>query len=133
MQLNTKRLSYEDYDNILVGWWKDWNWTPPRRDFLPHNGEGGLMVWDGDIPVCAGFIYSTNSKVAWIDWIISNKEYKDRKEALNLLINQLTDVAKATDNKYGYALIKHPSLIKVYEGVGYVQGDSYTSEMIKQL
>ena len=41
MQLNTKRLSYEDYDNILVGWWKDWNWTPPRRDFLPHNGERG--------------------------------------------------------------------------------------------
>ena len=92
------------------------------------------MVWDGDTPVCAGFLYNTNSKVAWVDWIISNKEYKEsRKEALSILIQTLTSVAKNLDNKFAYALIKHNGLIGVYEQQGYTTGDSYNKEMIKVL
>ena len=134
MKFNTTPLQQEDYDNILKGWWKDWGWEAPSRDFLPQDGQGGVMVWDGDTPVCAGFLYNTNSKVAWVDWIISNKEYKEsRKEALSILIQTLTSVAKNLDNKFAYALIKHNGLIGVYEQQGYSTGDSYNKEMIKAL
>lgn len=134
MKFNTTPLQHEDYDNILKGWWKDWGWEAPSRDFLPQDGQGGVMVWDGDTPVCAGFLYNTNSKVAWVDWIISNKEYKEsRKEALSILIQTLTSVAKNLDNKFAYALIKHNGLIGVYEQQGYTTGDSYNKEMIKAL
>ena len=136
MIFNLRPLKYEDYDKVLVGWWKDWDWTPPTRDFLPDDGKGGLILFEKNIPVCAGFIYNTNSKVVWVDWIISNKEYKDkekRKKALELLIASLTNIAKDIGGKYTYALIKHPSLTKVYEEVGYIKGDSYNSEMIKSL
>lgn len=134
MKFNTTPLQHEDYDNILKGWWKDWGWEAPNRDFLPQDGQGGIMVWDGDTPVCAGFLYNTNSKVAWVDWIISNKEYKEsRKEALSILIQTLTSVAKNLDNKFAYALIKHNGLIGVYEQQGYTTGDSYNKEMIKLL
>lgn len=134
MKFNTTPLQQEDYDNILKGWWKDWGWEAPSRDFLPQDGQGGVMVWDGDTPVCAGFLYNTNSKVAWVDWIISNKEYKkSRKEALSILIQTLTSVAKNLDNKFAYALIKHNGLIGVYEQQGYTTGDSYNKEMIKAL
>ncbi len=134
MKFNTTPLQHEDYDNILKGWWKDWGWEAPSRDFLPQDGQGGIMVWDGDTPVCAGFLYNTNSKVAWVDWIISNKEYKEsRKEALSILIQTLTSVAKNLDNKFAYALIKHNGLIGVYEQQGYTTGDSYNKEMIKTL
>jgi hypothetical protein len=134
MKFNTTPLQHEDYDNILKGWWKDWGWEAPSRDFLPQDGQGGIMVWDGDTPVCAGFLYNTNSKVAWVDWIISNKEYKEsRKEALSILIQTLTSVAKNLDNKFAYALIKHNGLIGVYEQQGYTTGDSYNKEMIKAL
>ena len=34
MKLNVKPLSYEDYDDVLIKWWKDWDWTPPQRDFF---------------------------------------------------------------------------------------------------
>ena len=61
MNLNIIPLKESDYDNILCGWWTDWRWTPPSRDFLPDNGKGGFIVYDGDIPVCAGFMYDTNS------------------------------------------------------------------------
>lgn len=134
MKFNTTPLQHEDYDNILKGWWKDWGWEAPSRDFLPQDGQGGIMVWNGDTPVCAGFLYNTNSKVAWVDWIISNKEYKEsRKEALSILIQTLTSVAKNLDNKFAYALIKHNGLIGVYEQQGYTTGDSYNKEMIKVL
>ena len=136
MEFNIRPLGETDYEDILVGWWKDWKWTPPLKDFLPSDGKGGVMVLDNDIPVCAGFVYMTNSKVAWVDWIISNKEYKkkpQRKEALDLLITTLTNICKDTGNKYCYALIKNKSLIKTYETLGYNSADSYTQEMIKVL
>ena len=134
MNLILTPLKHEDYDSILVGWWKQWKWTPPQRDFLPQNGTGGLIVWDGDTPVCAGFIYNTNSKVSWIDWIISNKEYRkipQRDDALELLIANLESIAKKGGNKYGYALLRHKKLINTYQKLGFNAGDQYTQEMIK--
>lgn len=134
--LNIRALTEEDYENILVGWWRDWKWQPPLRDFLPDNGKGGIMILDGDAPICAGFIYLTNSKVCWVDWIISDRMYTNkgaRKEAIRLLVGSLTNIAKSSGAKYVYALIKNESLIKTYEEIGYVKGDSYTHEMIKVL
>lgn len=134
MELTINRLSESDYDNVLVKWWEDWKWTAPAKDFLPDNGMGGLIVYDGETPVCAGFMYATNSSACWVDWIISNKDYTDkegRKLALRLLIETLTNAATLSGSKYIYALIKNQHLTKVYEELGYIKGDSYTSEMIK--
>ena len=134
--LNVRPLSESDYDEILVGWWNDWGWTPPMRDFLPENGKGGLMVMDGDEPVCAGYIYITNSKAAWCDWIISSKTYRkkpQRREALRMLVESLTNVCKEQGYKYTYALIKSRPLIEIYKSLGYTQGEKYSTEMIKKL
>lgn len=131
-----RELNESDYDNILVAWWKQWGWEPPQRDFLPDNGKGGIIVYDQDTPICAGFMYITNSKVAWVDWIISNKEYTKkphRKDAIKLLVSTLTGICKNTGSKYVYALIKSRHLIETYEQLGYIKGDRYTSEMIKLL
>jgi hypothetical protein len=135
MEFNIRPLNETDYDTILVGWWKDWGWEPPQRDFLPDDGKGGIIVLDGDEPICAGFMYTSNSKVAWVDWIISSKEYRgeDRKEAISLLVSTLTNICKNTGHKYSYALIKHQSLIDTYKELGYIKGDGYTGEMIKVL
>jgi hypothetical protein len=136
MDLIIRELSETDYDDILVGWWKQWGWEAPKRDFLPNDGKGGIIVYDGDIPICAGFMYLTNSKVAWVDWIISNKEYTNklqRKDAIKLLVSALTEICKKSGSKYSYALIKNESLIGMYEELGYIKGDSYTNEMIKIL
>jgi hypothetical protein len=136
MQLYIRRLEDNDYDNILLTWWKAWGWEAPPKDFLPNDGVGGFIVYDNDIPVCAGFVYVTNSKVSWVDWIISNKEYREkpnRKDAINLLIDTLTNQCKSFGSKYIYALIKNKNLIETYENFGYIKGDSYTGEMIKVL
>lgn len=136
MELYIRELNENDYDDILVDWWRQWGWEPPQRNFLPNDGKGGIIVYDQDTPICAGFMYLTNSKVAWVDWIISSKQYTKkphRKNAIKLLVSSLTGICKNTGNKYVYALIKSRNLIETYEELGYVKGDKYTSEMIKLL
>jgi hypothetical protein len=136
MELTIRPLNEHDYDTILCKWWTDWGWVVPQKDFLPQDGTGGLMILDGDIPICAGFIYTTNSGVAWVDWIVSSKTYRkkpQRKNAIEWLIVSLEDLAKRTGHKYVYALIKHKGLVGVYEKLGFVQGDAYTTELIKKL
>jgi hypothetical protein len=136
MKFTIRELNENDYETILLKWWKDWKWTAPPKDFLPQNGKGGFMVYDKKTPVCAGYIYVTNSKVGWCDWIISNFEYKDRKkrkEALAFLVQMLTHTLKLSKCKYGYALLKADSLIEIYEKNGYIKADTYNAEMMKLL
>jgi len=136
MSFSVRKLNNEDYDDTLVGWWKSWRWKPIPRDFLPENGEGGVIVYDGDVPVCAGFTYLTNSKVGWIEFIVSNYEYKDkekRKEALDLLIKTLENILKLSKCKYAYTILKSKSLIGLYKGNNFTEGDSNGLEMIKHI
>ncbi len=136
MQLNIHPLKTTDYEEILCKWWKDWRWTPPPQDFLPENGTGGLMVYDGDIPVVAGYLYNTNSNVVWIDFIVSNFQYKDKKNrklAIKLLILALEERTKQLGKYICYALIKNKSLVSTYKELGYTQGDAYSTELIKRI
>jgi len=134
--LQIRALNETDYDTILVGWWNDWGMTPPPKDFLPDDGKGGCIVYDGEVPICAGFMYATNSKIAWINWIISNKEYRKkpyRKVAIKLLLDTLSDVSKEVGFTYGYALIQNNALVEIYKNNGYIESHKYTQELLKKL
>jgi hypothetical protein len=131
MKFNIRRLEESDYDE-LVKWWKDWKWDAPPRDFLPENGTGGFMVSNSDSDICAGFIYLTNSKIAWIEFVISNKQYKgkDRKDAIQFLINSLSAIAEESGAGYGYAVLKHKGLIEYYKNSGFNESDNNITEMV---
>ena len=135
MELKARKIKADDWD-MLSDWWKGHNWPVPARDSLPENGSGGIIIEENNKPTIAGFIYQTNSSVAWVDWIISNKEYRkkpQRENAIGLLIETLTGTCKNLGSKYCYALIKHRGLIETYKQLGYIEADSYTQEMIKAL
>lgn len=127
---NIRFLKEDDYD-ILCQWWKAWRWTAPPRDFLPENGCGGLMVEKDGISIVAGFIYFTNSAVAWSEFIISNFEYKenDREEAIKILIFELSELAKTKGSKYIYSVVKNQNLKKVYQKMGFTDGSVKVDEM----
>lgn len=136
MAISLRVLQESDYENILLGWWNDWNFAAPPKDSLPFDGKGGFMCMYEDEPVCAGFLYLTNSKICWVDWIISSKTFRKkpfRQQCILTLLQNLTETGKSKGCKYSYALIKHRGLIESYKELGYSEGDSYTSEMIKTL
>jgi hypothetical protein len=103
---------------------------------LPDDGKGGIMICDGDTPVCAGFIYMTNSKIAWVDWIVSNKKYRKkpfRNQSIRMVIDILTNIAKDSGFKYCYSLMDNEKLVDIFKELGYVSGIKYKQEMIKIL
>ena len=132
--MNIRKLNKSDYHDILLGWWKDWGWeTPPELDILPDEGESGVIVYQGDTPVCAGFIYTSNASLCWISWIVSNKQYRDRekrKESIKMLIETLSITGKKLGAKYCYINFSNNHLVKPSEELGFVKG-SVTQEMLK--
>lgn len=128
-------LTHSDYD-ILSDWWKSWRWTPPAREFLPENGTGGVMIFDKDTLLCAGFLYKTNSKVAWIEFIVSNPECKDksiRHDALIMLIVVLTNISKTLGFEYCYSIAMNEPLINKFKEVGFTSGATNFTELIKKI
>ncbi len=136
MDFSCRMLKEGDYEDTLVKWWKDWRWPePPPKDMLPQDGLCGVMVEKDGVDICAGFVFLTNSKTAWVEYIVSNFEYKDsdRGSALELLIYSLTAIAKDKDCKYVFTSLKNNSLMKRYEKCGYLKGSTSCTEMIKKL
>lgn len=127
-------LKFEDYEQ-LVEWWKQWKWSPPTREMLPDNAKGGIMVSKNGINICAGFIYNTNSSIAWCEYIVSNQEYreKDRKEALQELINAITEIARAGGFNVVFTSTNNVHLLKRLDECGYVVGDTGVTQLIKKL
>jgi len=49
------------------------------------------------------------------------------------LIAVLTNICQDNGSVYIYALLKNDNLIKTYEELGYIKGDSNATEMIKKI
>jgi hypothetical protein len=134
-------LVESDYE-ILCSWWnspawKRLGWVAPVRECLPENGMGGIMLETEDgIPVIAGFIYFTNSKMCHIEYIISNPEYRDkqgRKQAKDFIIDNLCYIAKQKGYLVAFTSLKNQSLLQNYLNNGFEIGSQNTIEIIKVL
>tara|TARA_R110002167_G_scaffold163968_1_gene360833 strand:+ start:81 stop:488 length:408 start_codon:yes stop_codon:yes gene_type:complete len=133
MKLNIRMLEDSDW-NTLVKWWAAWpEWPTPPKDFLPDNGKGGFMVEKEGQPIVAGFLYTTNSKVALLEFIISNPEYreKDRGEAIELLINGAETVSKKQGIKYIFCIGSNKKLIETHKKLGYSVDEKPSYEITK--
>lgn len=130
--LTLRVIENKDYD-LLCGWWKSYEWTPPPKDLLP---DCGMICYDGETPVCAAYLYVTNSSCSWLEWVISNKDYQNKKNkvfALNLCLESLVNIARKSGFKYIYTVLKHEGLAKMYESLGFVEGDTNIKTFIKTL
>ena len=93
------------------------------------------MVEKNSTPIVAGFIYTTNSSVALLEWIVSNPEYKekDRKEAIELLINEAEDIIKKQGYKYIFSMGRNKQLLDIHENLGWDIDKKVSHEIIKKL
>jgi hypothetical protein len=92
-KITWRKVTTEDYNNILLKWWKEWGWeTPPTVDMLP---KGYIVSKDG-IDTYAGFVYYTGTTLAWMEFIISNKDAtpQQRRGCLEKLIDVISTIAK---------------------------------------
>jgi len=128
-------LKEEDWD-LLSSWWKWWRWSSNNdKDFFPDNGTCGIMIEKNGTPIVAGFIYYTNSKVALLEWIISNPRYKqsDRKQAIELLITEAEQIVKEKGYKYMFSTVRNKHLINTHEKLGWTVDKNPSHEITKKL
>lgn len=120
----------EDYDK-LCDWWKFWRFTPPSIEMLPRTG---VIVNNDGVDVACGFLYLTDSKMCWIEFVVSNPLVKDKKvrsECIDSLLNQLCGVAKELEYKIVFASIKNENLANKYIANGFLVGCVNSKELIK--
>lgn len=120
---------YERYDYYtLVEWWSQHSWKAPSINMLPKTG---FIVEN----ICAGFLYKTDSEIAWLEFIISNpvSDKEERSQALDLVINSLVEEAKLSGFKAIFTSVEHKKLIERYKEHGFVESDKDMTNMVKRL
>ena len=130
--MNTRTLTESDYE-ILSDWWKAWGWPVMAKDMLPDNGTGGIMVENKSENIVAGFLYWSNSKLVWLDWIISNpKTNRDiRQEAIKKLILTAESMTKEAGSKFMMSISRSNSLLKIHKELGWTIDKTPSHEMVK--
>ena len=132
--MNMRKLTESDYE-ALCEWWKAWKWPPVEKDFLPDNGTGGYVIEKDGLMIVAGFVYITNSKVALLEWIISNPEYRetDSDTAITCLIRAIETLIKDWGYKYVFSVGRTKALIERHKKLGYHVDETTSHEIVKIL
>ena len=132
--MNTRTLTESDWET-LSDWWKAWKWPVMAKDMLPDNGTGGIMVENEGENIVAGFLYWSNSKLVWLDWIISNpKTNRDiRQEAIKKLILTAESMTKEAGSKFMMSISRSNSLLKIHKELGWTIDPDPSHEMIKAI
>ena len=137
MKLSIRKLEESDWNTLTNLWnmWPEWKDKFPPKDLLPENGTGGYIVEKGDVAIVAGFLYTTNSKVGWVEWIVSNKDYKDkdRKDALELLILSAEATCKGLGKKHMFTIGRNKHLIETHKKLGWTVDPDPSYEIIKNI
>lgn len=135
MELNIRQITESDWET-LMSWWEAWpEWVVPVKDSLPDNGTGGFIVESNNKPVAACFLYFTNSKIGWIEWTISDPEYrgKDRNKAIEHLISTSELVLKEKGFKYAFSICRNKNLINKFKKLGWSVSNDHSFEAVKLL
>ncbi|NBO22950.1 hypothetical protein EBU94_06400 [bacterium] len=113
---------------ILTEWWKGHEWPAIPFEMLPKIG----YIVNNEV---AGFIYSTDSSICMIEWIISDpKSNKDsRRKSLSFLLNFLCEKAKEMNYKMCFTYTKNLGLINNLESNKFLKTDSDMIHFVRSL
>ena len=117
----------QDYAQVAQ-WWEAQDFAPIAPECLP---ETGYIVND----CVAGFMYKTDSKFAWIEWIVSDPESNPlvRRASVPILVDTLVEAAREEGFTRIISSIEHPSLKKVYTEAGAIEADQNMTNYIWRL
>lgn len=125
--MNIRLFQPSDY-SLISSWWKDHEWPSIPLTFLPKTG---IIVDD-----CAvGFLYCTDSKICLLEFVLvdPNADKVRRRTALDVLINEASELAKELGFEAIFASLSHKGLIARYEKHGFKVTDQSTTNLIRMI
>jgi len=117
----------KDYGTIC-SWWQKHDSYAPMPDHLPPTG---IIVENAKSPICAGFLYNTDSKICVFEFVVSNPEVskEDRDKCLKLLIETIQEIAKELEYTLIYTSINIEAYIKKLKSAGFIEVDKNQTHM----
>ena len=133
-ELVLRSLTEEDYE-VICDWWTKWEWPVLPKELLPQDGLGGFMVEKNKKPIVAGFVYLTNSKGAWFDYIVSDPSYRenDRNHAVELLISGAEQFCVDLGIKTILHIGRSKGLINKFNKLGWFVDKTPSYEIMKRI
>tara|TARA_Y100000592_G_C5415560_1_gene290410 strand:+ start:619 stop:1077 length:459 start_codon:yes stop_codon:yes gene_type:complete len=125
--IRVRPIKEDDY-KLINKWWEGIGKKPPPRKLLPENGLHGLMACKDDTPIACTYLYLTNSKMGYCDYMIGDPEYREKDRYY--IIFQLMNMAIGTAKNLGYEdfwfITKSKGLLKKCRELGVkVSKDKY--------
>lgn len=130
--LRQRRIRAEDYD-MLASWWAAQKFPVIPWEALP---QIGVLIGDENEPLAAGWLYQTDSCIAWIEWVVANPKPQDRKLrslAIDAVISALTTQAKEIGAKMIFTSNKHARLGKRFKDQGFQHTDSGVNHFLREV
>lgn len=131
-QLFNVRLDEGQY-SIVKNWWLERKWDVPVPESLPTTG---VMIYYQDQPICAAWLYQTDSLVAMIGFVIADSKTKGKvkKNSIKLLFMKLEEVAKGLGFKLIFLPVATDSVARLsIKELNYVDSGSKINELSKKI
>tara|TARA_R110002167_G_scaffold364707_1_gene587144 strand:+ start:45 stop:446 length:402 start_codon:yes stop_codon:yes gene_type:complete len=114
-----RKIELKDYEHINK-WWAQQGFDAVDLSVLPMKGLGGLVI-EKEEPIAVAYLYLTNSKMGYIDNLISDPKYvsKDRFSVILKLINACGQMAKEVGCLDVWAITNSRGIIKRCKELGH--------------
>lgn len=129
--MNLRDFNGEEDFKEFKRWWEFWRWKD-RVDPQILSDIGFVIEKEG-LSLCAGWLYTTNSLIASIEFLVANpfapKEEVDA--GLDFLIECLSQRALKEGKRLVMTTINNPSLAKRLGSLGYVESGRDLKQFIR--
>ena len=97
----------ELHQEQLISWYNQWNIPLENLELIPETG----LIIEG---VCALFWYETNSRVVFLENLVSNRDVSDeiRQEALNAIFSKMKELMYKSGCKRVIGFSRNPMVLK---------------------
>ena len=118
-KINVRKIELSDYE-FIDKWWDEQGFGPLNRGILPMDGLGGVII-EKEKPIAAAYLYLTNSKVGYIDNLITDPKYvsKDRFDIVLMLIQACEQMANEIGCVEIWAMTESKGILKRCKALGY--------------
>jgi hypothetical protein len=111
----------EDF-NTLKEWWESYDhMVVPSVDLLPEEGKLGLVVEKEGRMMAAAWVYLTNSDIGYVDFLVSDPNYKgrDRFEIITELSQACSELAIQLGCRIIWCMTTYEGVLKRFKHLGF--------------
>lgn len=117
MALETRSLTRDD-EGLLTSWWLKHGQSPVPFRLWPKRG---LLISNENAPLAAGFIYFTDSPIAFIENIVIDPSSAkiERRAAVHKLLEDLESLVRRNGYSLALGLVTSPKMAAIIEKTGW--------------